>query len=153
MRIWFDTEFVDTGNIVHLLSIGMIREDGRTYYAEPAETDRSLSCEWVAKNVIPHMQGPILPRQKIREDIVAFAGARPEFWAYYATYDWLCLSQLFGRMLDVPAHWPHFVMDIQQLRTMMGVRDLPKQEGTEHNALDDAIWNKRVWEFLIKVGQ
>ena len=40
MRIWFDTEFIEDGRTVDLLSIGMVREDGATYYAEPAETDR-----------------------------------------------------------------------------------------------------------------
>ena len=148
MKIWFDTEFIDTGSVVHLLSIGMVREDGLTYYAEPKETDRSLACEWVQKNVLPHMDGPVQTRKSIRDDIVAFCGEAPEFWGYYVAYDWLVLCQLFGRMLDVPAHWPNFAFDVQALRVLQGAKNLPKQTGTEHNALADALWTKQAFEYL-----
>lgn len=148
MRIWFDTEFIDTGKEIHLLSIGMIREDGKHYYAEQRETDRSLSCDWVKKNVLLHMQGPIKPRQQIKEEIVAFCGHRPQFWTYFGSYDWVLLCQLFGRMLDVPDHWPNFPMDVQQERVRRGVAKLPDQAGPEHNALADAIWTKQAWEYL-----
>ena len=150
MNIFFDTEFIDTGREVHLLSIGMVREDGATYYAEPDDAPKHLACEWVQKNVLPHMTGPAMPRLQIKWDLVDFAGSNPLFWAYYGAYDWLCLCQLFGRMLDVPVHWPNMVMDVQQVRVMRGVRDLPKQDTTEHNALNDAIWTKQAWEFLTK---
>lgn len=153
MQIWFDTEFIDTGSLVHLLSIGMVRKDGATYYAEPAETDRSLAGDWVRKNVLPHMRGPIKPRATIRDEIVEFCGESPEFWGYYVAYDWLLLSQLFGRMLDVPAHWPNFAFDLQQLRALAGVRDLPPPIGTEHNALDDARWTRLAWAYVVLEGQ
>ena len=39
MRICFDTEFIEDGRTIDLLSIGLVREDGATYYAEPAEAD------------------------------------------------------------------------------------------------------------------
>lgn len=149
MNVWFDTEFIDTGREIHLLSIGLVREDGRTYYAEPAGAPKDLACEWVQKNVLPHLTGPIMPREIIAKEIDVFCGQRPRFWAYFGSYDWVLLCQLYGRMLDVPKDWPNFVMDVQQLRVMMGVRDLPKQEGVEHNALSDAIWTKRAWEYLV----
>ncbi len=149
MKVWFDTEFIDTGSVVHLLSIGMVREDGLTYYAEPEGVDLSLACDWVSKNVIPHLTGPVQTRKSIRDDIVAFCGPAPEFWGYYVAYDWLLLCQLFGRMLDVPAHWPNFACDVQVMRYLMGVKDLPKQTGTEHNALDDALWTREAWQFLL----
>lgn len=150
MKIWFDTEFIDTGREIHLLSIGLVREDGETYYAEPADAPKHLACEWVQKNVLPHLTGPVKPRIDIKWDLVRFCGERPEFWAYFGSYDWVLLCQLFGRMLDVPAHWPNFTMDVQQLRIELGVRDLPKQTSTEHNALADAVWTKEAWEFLVR---
>lgn len=148
MRVFFDTEFIDTGSLVHLLSVGLVREDGATYYAEPAETDRSLAGEWVRKNVLPHMNGPIKPRAQIAAELVDFCGERPEFWGYYVAYDWLLLCQLYGRMLDVPALWPNFAFDVQALRCLMGGLSLPKQVNTEHHALNDAIWTREAWEYL-----
>lgn len=150
MRIWFDTEFIDTGREIHLLSIGLVREDNETYYAEPSDVDRSLACPWVTKNVIPHLHGPVKPRAEIAADVVKFSGIGPEFWAYYGAYDWVLMCQLFGRMLDVPPHWPNFVMDLQQLRIMTATRNLPEQKSVEHNALNDAIWTKQAWEYVVK---
>lgn len=149
-RIWFDTEFIDTGSAIHLLSIGLVREDGITYYAEPAETDRSLACPWVKANVIPHLCGPVKPRKDIAADLLAFCGPRPEFWGFYVAYDWVVLCQLFGPMVDLPQHWPQFPMDVQQLRALMGVKHLPAHRGTEHNALADAFWTRSVWRYLNK---
>jgi hypothetical protein len=148
MKIWFDTEFIEDGRTIDLLSIGMVREDGATYYAEPAETDRSRADEWVQVHVLPHLRGPIKPRAVIAEEIRAFAGYMPEFWAYYADYDWVALCQLFGQMVDLPEGWPKFCRDVQQLRTELG--ELPLMEDTAHNALDDALWVRNAYEFLVQ---
>jgi hypothetical protein len=151
MKIWFDTEFVEDGNTIDLLSIGMVREDGATYYAEPAETDRSRACEWVTANVLPHLNGPVKTRASIAADLIEFAGPAPEFWAYYSAYDWVALCQLHGRMINLPAGWPMFCRDVQQLRTEISVNALPPQESTEHNALADALWTKTAHEFLLSI--
>lgn len=138
-RIWFDTEFIEDGRTIDLLAIGLVREDGATYYAEPEETDRSRACEWVRANVLPHLTGPTKPRAVIAAEIVEFVGASPEFWAYYADYDWVALCQLYGRMVDLPKGWPMFCRDLKQVA---GDRKLIPQTTTEHNALTDAIWTK-----------
>lgn len=146
-KIWFDTEFIEDGKAIDLLAIGLVREDGATYYAEPAEADRSRADAWVAANVLQNLTGPIKPRSVIAKEIVEFAGPSPEFWAYYADYDWVALCQLFGRMIDLPDGWPMFCRDLQQVRASSGV-ELPEQKSVEHNALTDALWTKEAWEFL-----
>ncbi|MFE6967092.1 3'-5' exoribonuclease domain-containing protein [Agromyces sp. NPDC057679] len=138
MKVFFDTEFIEDGRTIDLLSIGIVREDGATYYAEPAETDRSRASAWVIENVFPHLTGPVKPRQVIAQEIVEFAGERPEFWAYVAAYDWVALCQLYGRLLDIPAGWPKHCNDLKQEARRLGAR-LPK-DGLNHNALVDAVW-------------
>jgi hypothetical protein len=150
MKIWFDTEFIDDGHTVELLSIGLIREDGKTYYAEPEETDRARSSEWVVANVLPHLVGPTKSRQTIANEVVEFAGNKPEFWAYFASYDWVVLCQLYGTMMDLPYGWPMFCRDVQQVRSEAGIRHLPAVNNQEHNALADAVWTKTAHEFCIK---
>lgn len=152
MRIWFDTEFIDTGSIVQMLSIGMVREDGQTYYAESSDSDHTMACEWVRDNVIVHLRcgDASKPCEQIRDEIVAFCGDKPEFWAYFASYDWLVLCQLFGRMLDVPSHWPNFVHDVQSFRMILKIGELPKQMTTEHNALNDALWTRQAYEHVFR---
>jgi hypothetical protein len=149
--VWFDTEFIEDGSTIDLLSIGMVREDGATYYAEPAEAHRSRASGWVKQNVLPHLSGPVKPREQIAAEIVEFAGDGPRFWAYYADYDWVALCQLYGTMMDLPKGWPMYCRDIQQAAAMYGVVDLSDHVpmlGSEHNALDDAEWNRSAWMYL-----
>jgi hypothetical protein len=150
MRVFFDTEFIDDGNTVELVSIGLVRADGQEYYAEIAECDRSRGCEWVQKNVVAHLTGPVKPRAQIAEEIKEFCGRQPEFWAYYAAYDWLCLCQLFGRMLDVPEDWPNFVNDLQSIRYLRGIHYQPPQLTTHHHALNDARWNREFFGVIAR---
>lgn len=150
MKIWFDTEFVEDGNTIDLISIGMVREDGKTFYAECQECDLDRADQWVKDNVIVHLQrgSARQPRSKIARDIIEFAGPNPEFWAYYADYDWVALCQLFGRMIDLPAGWPMYCRDVKQVCDALGNPKLPEQADTEHHALADAVWTKQAWEFL-----
>ncbi len=149
MKIWFDTEFIEDGKTIDLISIGMVREDGGKYYAHSAEYDVSKASDWVKENVLPHV-GYTTPlrRYQIANDIRAFAGEKPEFWAYYADYDWVALCQLYGTMMDLPKGWPMYCRDIKQWCDDLGNPKLPPQMSTEHNALADAYWNKIAWEFL-----
>lgn len=152
MKIWFDTEFIEDGKTIELISIGMVREDGATLYAESADCDLSRADDWVQKNVIAHLNGgpSEFYRHEIAEKVVKFAGEKPEFWAYYADYDWVVLCQLFGRMIDLPKGWPMFCRDVKQLAVDLGSPKLPEQSSIEHHALADAIWTKEAWEFLAK---
>ena len=82
--------------------------------------------------------------------ILAFVDDKPEFWAYYADYDWVVLCQLYGRMIDLPEGWPRYCRDVKQLRDSLGNPPLAKQETGEHNALADALWTKQAWEYLME---
>lgn len=160
MRIWFDTEFIEDGKTIDLMSIGLVREDGEVYYAEPAECRLEMASPWVWKNVIPHLLGwtedirrtgheCLKPRAVIAKEIIEFAGEKPEFWAYYADYDWVALCQLFGTMMDLPKGWPMYCRDLKQLCDWLGNPPLVKQTVTEHFALNDACWTKRAWLQLV----
>ena len=148
MRIWFDTEFIEDGSTIDLLSIGLVREDGHYYYAEVAGAKRELAGDWVKENVLPHLNGPRTFRYDIAADLIKFCGEKPEFWAYYSDYDWVALCQLFGTMMELPKGWPKFCMDVKQLCVMRGNPRLPKNDGRPHHALDDARWTMKAWEFL-----
>jgi hypothetical protein len=151
-RIYFDTEFIEDGKTIELLSIGMVKDNGDTYYAEIEETDRTLASEWVAKNVFPHLTGPVKPKAVVAQEIVEFVGTEPEFWAYFADYDWVALCQLYGTMMDLPPGWPMFCRDLKQKLVegnYSGVRLPPiDEEGPEHNALVDAKWVAAVHKLI-----
>lgn len=151
MKIFFDTEFYENGRTIDLISIGIVREDGLTYYAERADASVTAGqTEWLKENVKPHLMGGLTEKflTEIAIDIVRFVGERPEFWAYYADYDWVVLCQLYGTMMQLPKGWPMYCRDVKQLCDALGNPRLPKQESAKHNALADALHVKLMWEFL-----
>ena len=155
MKYWFDTEFIEDGKTIDLISIGIVAEDGREFYAQFIQEDRDFNARvnpWVREHVIPHLTDrDWYTREQIRTKILDFIGAdKPEFWAYYADYDWVALCQLFGTMMDLPKGWPMYCRDVKQLCDDLGNPRLPEQGKGEHHALADARWNRRAWEFLQK---
>lgn len=149
MKIWFDTEFYENGETIKLISIGAVREDGHAYYAETLDAEQhASSTKWLMDNVLPHLNGFGVSRARIAADLIAFAGEKPEFWAYYADYDWVVLCQIFGTMMDLPKGWPMYCRDVKQLCDSLGNPHLPKQITQEHSALADAEWARNAWEFL-----
>jgi hypothetical protein len=151
VKIWMDTEFIENGITIDLISIGLVREDGAEYYAESEECDLTKASDWVRNNVFPHLIGDRKPRAVIAREVVAFVGKKPEFWGYYADYDWVVLCQLYGTMMDLPKGWPMFCLDIKQTCVSVGNPRLPEQGKGEHNALADARWNRTAWEFLMSL--
>jgi len=150
MKYFLDTEFIEDGKTIDLLSIGIVAEDGRTYYAESSECDLTRASDWVKENVLPHLLGEKKTRKQIAEDIISFARINPEFWGYYADYDWVALCQLYGRMIDLPKGWPMYCRDLKQLLDERGNPKMPKPL-KEHNALSDAQWNWLVYRKLQEV--
>jgi hypothetical protein len=57
LKYAYDTEFRDDGTTIDLISIGIVCEDGREYYAENADCDFRAVCEhnWLWQNVVPHL--------------------------------------------------------------------------------------------------
>lgn len=151
MKIWFDTEFIEDGKTIDLISLGAVSEDGTSFYAHSSEYDVSKASPWVRENVLPHVAdlAPV-SRARIAADFLKFCGGKPEFWAYFADYDWVALCQLYGTMMDLPSGWPMYCRDVKQLCDQLGNPQLPAQLSTEHNALADAHWTKEAHEYLLR---
>jgi hypothetical protein len=187
MRYWFDTEFIENGTTIDLISIGIVAADGREYYAINQDCKFKAASQWVKDNVIAqlpprnvNLSDPSIStrikseslawksKSTIAFEVIEFIkspeyGAiemsydgwkdapmdnQPEFWAYYADYDWVVFCQLFGTMMDLPAGFPMYCRDIKQEADRLGNPALLKQGKGQHNALVDALWNKLAWEFL-----
>lgn len=170
----YDLEFLEDGRTIELISIGMVCDDGREYYAVNADmpVKRIRKHEWLMANVVPHLPhgngdrrshlprrwlidyfDPLVKSRKtIAAEVAAFIQATPDvqLWANYGAYDHVALAQLWGRMIDLPEYVPMFTCDIQQERARLGIPwdALPKQEDGEHNALADARHNQTVRRWL-----
>jgi len=170
MKYFFDTEFIERGaeHPIDLISIGIVTHDGREFYAINGDCDFSNASDWVKDNVLIHLppknhrtwqhpdqemgKGQYVSRALLKTQITQFCDperyGKPEFWAYYADYDHVALCQIFGTMMDLPKGFPMYTRDIKQWCDSLGNPQLPPQLKGEHNALDDAKWNREAWQFL-----
>ena len=60
MNIYFDTEFTGLHNGTTLISIGLVDENGRSFYAELTDYDKNQVTDWINDNVIKNLTNPIL---------------------------------------------------------------------------------------------
>lgn len=152
MKYWYDTEFIEDGRVIDLISIGIVAEDGREYYAESAEFDATRANLFVQQSVFPHLYHPSLrlPRKKIAEQVFDFLDFRHgvELWGWYCAYDHVALAQLWGPMIKMPQHIPWFTHEIEQLRN--GRPEPDRIAPREHNALQDAHWHKQLYEHYVE---
>lgn len=166
MKYFYDTEFIEDGKTIDLISIGVVCEDGREFYAQNLDCDLWKANDWVRANVLPHLadfdieglkpHAPLRSLAWCRRDIISallcrFIGdAKPEFWGYYSAYDHVALCQLFGTMMDLPKGWPMYTRDLKQWCDALGNPRLPEQGKGEHNALADARWNMTAYYYLLE---
>ena len=148
MRWFLDTEFNEDGRTIELISIALVNELGSSaYYAHSADYDPEACNPWVKEHVLPYLKDkPRIPRAQIAAEIrILTLGNHPspipEFWADYASYDWVALCQLYGPMVSLPAGFPFWCRDLQQLieDRRFDRKGLPGNPG-EHDALNDAMW-------------
>lgn len=217
MKYFLDTEFIEgfhkplfgkKRHFIDLISIGIVAEDGREYYAISKEYNYHDANDWVKENVIAPLYLKTVhgdarnhfsvenfhkhygfSHKRILADLLVFfkcwrdihfwrAGKDvPEVYGYFADYDWVLFCSLFGRMMDLPKGFPMYCRDLKQemdiwvdgltnsdffthfhIRTPLTFDEklslikeknlkYPAQED-EHNALEDAKWNLKLFKFL-----
>ncbi|GAA1038480.1 polyadenylate-specific 3'-exoribonuclease AS [Virgisporangium ochraceum] len=157
-RYFYDCEFIEDGHLIDLVSIGMVDERGREFYAVSTEFDDSRALPWVRRNVLDKLPSPAdrawRSRERIREDIFAFMtepGEEIELWAWYAAYDHVALAQLWGAMPALPREIPRYTKDLRQRWDDLGQPPLPAVSG-RHDALVDARHNLMRWNAMEKAA-
>lgn len=165
MRVYFDTEFTGLHMSTTLISIGLISEDGRTFYAELNDYAEHQVDEWIQENVIAKLRfksdygsTPELDLEhhamKSTTQRVAFDLAlwleqwdRVEMWSDCLAYDWVLVCHLFGGAMKLPPNVYYIPVDISTIMLLKGVDpDVIREEfagmtdakASKHNALWDA---------------
>jgi hypothetical protein len=159
VRFFYDCEFVEDGRTIDLVSIGVVDEAGREFYAVSNEFDGSRAIAWVRRNVLDKLPPPSdpawRPRARIRDDLLAFL-LEPdepiELWAWMAAYDHVALCQLWGDMRALPRPIPRFTHELRQRWEDAGSPELPAPPDDQHDALADARHNLARWRVLAELG-
>lgn len=159
MKIFFDTEFTGLQQRTYLLSIGMIAEDGRIFYAEYDHPNNFKLDDWIKENVIANFTGENTfdNTANLVERIENFL--RPynevEMWSDCLAYDWVLFCQLWGGAFGVPKKIYYIPFDICTVMKIKGVdpdinrEEYAKMTGVKHNALHDARVIKKCYEKLM----
>jgi hypothetical protein len=155
MRFFYDTEFIEDGVTIDLVSIGVVDENGREFYAVSTEFDESRAGPWVREHVLAKLPPPADPawcdRHSMRERLIKFLsphGEKVELWAWFAAYDHVALAQLWGDMPALPRALPRFTRELRQRWEDVGKPALPVPPEDAHDALADARHNLARWKVI-----
>jgi hypothetical protein len=176
MRYFLDTEFYEDGRTIDLISIGLVAEDGREFYACSLDAQLHRCHErdsWMRENVLAQLPSygdkAWMSRQKIRQGVTLFTGSddvrdalvrtveldtlfvrddKPEIWAWYGASDWVTFYQLWGRLIDMPRHFPRRFRELKELADRVVDPALPPKPQGQHTAIADARWNRDVFNYL-----
>lgn len=203
-------------HIIDLISIALVGENGRKYYAISKDFDikAAWNNEWLNDNVLKSIFddyyidvfGTVMPPfcltafkciiNKIGKTDLQIASevkkfcldnfskdngdhsttvtiqGKPEFYGYYADYDWVLFCSLFGTMMQLPKGFPMYCIDLKQMidakcdsinkevqltspgtplvthKSMKENNPFYPKQTNEHNALADAKWNLELYKFL-----
>ena len=100
IRYFLDTEFIEYGSTIELISIGIVSSDLREYYAINWECDFTKANDWVQENVLTQL--PAKPDQTdefwkteraIAKDIICFV-KQPFFKNDLKGLDYQTLKQI-----------------------------------------------------------
>lgn len=232
---FFGIKYGETKNTIDLISIGVVADDGREFYAvsqdfnleeawnrwqpypNPELAGINKKWYWLRENVLEAIftdwqnMGSLnamyefsyknfksflscygKTNKQIAEELEAFvkpvktralaAGVDAvignvdgpiHLYGYYSSYDHVCLSWLYGKMINLPDGFPYYTRDLQQMLDEKWISELKSEAGrtalmlqnitswkehpkypkqtNEHNALSDSRWNKELHEFIKKL--
>jgi hypothetical protein len=155
-RYFYDFEFIEGAHSLHPISIGVAADDGREFYRVFADApwERVNKHPWLLEHVLPqlHRTDDNSKSSKIIacevKSFLMLGRTPPELWAWYASHDHTCLTQLLGGIAGYPSLIPMWTNDLRQWQHQLGVAEMPVQDRFVHNALGDALHNLTMWEFL-----
>lgn len=178
MRCFMDTEFTGLHQEATLISLGIVSEDGRTFYAEFTDYDKNQVDDWLRDNVIARLdfkQGVPLKQlflsisrtemrgnaDEIREALEEWLSSfdQIEVWSDCLSYDWVLFNQIWGHAFNIPKCIYYIPFDICTLFKIKGIDpDINREEfagmtegAKKHNALHDSMVIKACYKKLMQI--
>lgn len=177
-KLFLDTEFSGLHKNTTLISLGLVSECGKTFYAEFVDYDKSQIDDWLRVNVLANL---FLKSGKIQSfavsdgySIVVSATSgiiktelidwllqfnHVQIWSDCLAYDWVLFNDIFGTAFDLSKNISYIPHDICTLFDIKGIDpDISREEfiensveGTKHNALYDAKVIKACYDKLMRM--
>jgi len=160
--VFFDTEFttMNVNGYPALISIGLVADDGREFYAELADTWETSMCEsFVIDQVLPLLAGgeSSMPEEqlalKLKEWIEALADDEVVLRSDSPSFDWPWVADFFN-LHGWPANLRrkcgkiYFKLHRHQQRYNDGMEEYWKEHSArQHHALVDARSLRFAWAY------
>lgn len=160
VNLFFDCEFtrIDGVESPGLVSIGIISQDGQTFYAESDSVDEACCSEFTIETVLPLLHGGEAAMsyadiaRTLKTWIESFEG-EVKLWTDAPYLDWPAIFDMFSKhgwpsnLRRTPAAL-RFASSIQNTRFDAAVEDIFKRNPAlrRHHALDDAIVNRHAFK-------
>lgn len=156
-----------------LISIGLVSECGKIFYAEFTDYDQTQVDKWIKENVVDNLILNNSNTDDIKAEEVKIKGTKEyirqaltqwfslfdkvEMWGDCLSYDWVLFCQIWGNAFNIPKNIYYIPFDISTLFKVKGIdpdisRELfsdLKSENIKHNALWDAFVISECYRKLI----
>ena len=171
-KLFFDTEFTGLHQKTTLISIGIVSDCGKTFYAEFTDYDKKQVDEWLQTNVIDNLYLSVMDNNASLNEwrLIANTEAIKEalerwieqfesvqVWSDCLSYDWVLFNQIWGHAFSIPKNVYYIPFDICTLFKVKGIDpDINREQFSElvdgsqkHNALWDAKVIKACYDKLM----
>lgn len=176
MNIFLDTEFTALRQSGRLISLALVADDDRWFYAEFTDYDPADLSDWHREYVLPYLflekgEKPdfaVGNGGMLRGDARSVGLAVKEWleemgavsiWADVLAYDWVLFCELFGGALHLPDNVFYMPFDFSTLLKVRGMYpDTPRDKlapewaasysKLKHNALYDAFLLRAAYQKL-----
>ena len=154
-KLFFDTEFTGLHKNTTLISIGIISQNGETFYAEFTDYDKTQVNEWIEENVIKNLTldkdslGKLFVDDRhwqVRGDKAAVKYyledwlkrfEKVEFWSDCLSYDWVLFCDIFENAQSIPENVYYIPFDISTLFKDAGINPDIRREAYVENYHQD----------------
>lgn len=169
MKIFFDTEFTGLRKNTTLISIGLIDDNGRSFYAEFTDYDKSQCDDWIKEHVIDNLLYKHFDKEGEPNTISIFGNKYyakgdkqyiknqlTEWLSEYDSvelvsdvchYDMVLFIDLFGTAFDLPKNVNPACHDINQdIANYFDISETQAFDKSRENIIE--VYNERIKEWL-----
>jgi len=172
-KLFLDTEFTGLHQGTTLISIGIVSDCGKSFYAELTDYDQSQINDWLQENVIDKLilgdfEEDQYLRQNNKNDVLYKGDSEQvksvlvdwltqfnsiDIWSDVLAYDWVLFNNLIADYSDgypkLPSNINYIPFDIATLMEIKGVNpDINREELAGLTASEDekhnALWDAKV---------
>ena len=171
-KLYFDTEFTGLHQNTTLISIGIISDCNKTFYAELLDYNKSQIDTWLQDNVISNLRlsdkNILIKKNKLEDgsfesteiltDLISLKSHLTdwlnqfddiEIWSDCLSYDWVLFNEIFGGALKLPKKINYIPFDICTQFKLLGIDpDINREEFSEVD-LQDAQKHNALWDAKI----